>query len=137
MSADLINKLNLQALPEELLQHIVEYLDPHGLSAFSLTAGWCYELAAAVTWREVVLTDCRREHKNGIDEDGREFDGIDDHDDTPLLKKLLVLARSVCDTWEKPCLSAISLIFQQESVNCKPCSNNDTSVSSASASDIQ
>ena len=96
MCASLANQPNLQALPEELLQNIVECLDLRGLSAFSLTARWCYELAAAVTWREVVLTDCRREHKSGIDEEGREFDGIDDHDDTPLLKKLLVLARSVC-----------------------------------------
>ena len=89
-------KQSLHALPDELLEHIVEYLDPYGLCAFGLTARWCYKLAAAVTWREVVLTDCRREHMNGTDEEGREFDGIDDHDDTPLLRKLLVLARSVC-----------------------------------------
>ena len=86
---------SLQALPEELLHHIVDYLDPHGLSQFSTTARWCYELAAAVTWREVVLTDCQRKHEDGIDEEGRSFAGVDDHDDMPLLKKLLVLARSV------------------------------------------
>ena len=92
MPSNLAGLKHLEALPEELLQHIVEHLDSRGLTVFSLTAKWCYEFAASVRWREVVLTDCLRIHASEQDENGNEIERIDDHDDTPLLKKLLVLA---------------------------------------------
>lgn len=82
----------LQGLPEELLQYIVEHLDNYGLSGFSLAAKWCHELASSVRWREVVLTDCSRTHASVDDSDGRRDAQVDDHDDTPLLRKLVVLA---------------------------------------------
>jgi hypothetical protein len=92
MSATSTNAKHLEALPEELLQQIVEHLDSRGLTVFSLAAKWCYELASSVRWREVVLTDCLRVHPSEFDENGNEIERIDDHDDTPLLKKLAVLA---------------------------------------------
>jgi GTP cyclohydrolase I len=92
MSATSTYAKQLEALPEELLQHIVEHLDGRGLAVFSLAAKWCYELASSVRWREVVLTDCLRVHPSELDENGNEIERIDDHDDTPLLKKLAVLA---------------------------------------------
>ena len=92
MSTSWTGAKRLEELPEELLQHIVEHLDGRGLSAFSLAAKWCYELASSVRWREVVLTDCLRQHPTERDENGDEIERIDDHDDTPLLKKLIVLA---------------------------------------------
>lgn len=85
----------LQALPGELLQHIVEYLDGDGLSRFSLAARWCYESAASVQWREVTLTDCAREHTGLAHHEILADTRDDDHDDTPLLKKLIVLATYV------------------------------------------
>lgn len=92
MSVNPSDAKNLEALPEELLQCIVEHLDGRGLNGFSLAAKWCYELASSVRWREVVLTDCLRVHPSERDRNGNEIERIDDHDDTPLLKKLVVLA---------------------------------------------
>lgn len=82
---------SLQTLPEELLQQIVEHLDNRGLSGFSIAAKWCYHLSSTVRWREVVLTDCLRVH-SGEQYHERPEDAMDDHDDTPMLKKLIVLA---------------------------------------------
>lgn len=70
-------------LPEELLHDIVERLDRYNLFALSLASRWCWGLAAPLIWREVHLVDCRTTHT----------DTVDEHDDTPLLKKLLVLAQ--------------------------------------------
>ena len=92
MSTESPGPKHLQALPEELLQKIVEHLDGRGLTEFSLAAKWCYELASSVRWREVVLTDCLRVHPSERDESGNEIERIDDHDDRPLLEKLIVLA---------------------------------------------
>ena len=73
----------LEDLPEELLHNVVERLDKHNLFALSLASRWCWDLAAPVIWREVHLVDCRTAYS----------DNVDEHDDTPLLKKLLVLAQ--------------------------------------------
>ena len=70
-------------LPEELLTDIVERLDQPGLLSLSLVSRWCYELTPPVIWREVQLVDCST----------NTLDGVDEHDDTPLLKKLLALAK--------------------------------------------
>lgn len=40
------------------------------------------------------MTDCTRRYNNSIDEDGNVFSGVDQHDDTPMIKKLLVLAKN-------------------------------------------
>lgn len=70
-------------LPDELLQDILERLAKPDLSRLSLVSKWCYKLATPLIWRDVSLVDCRAFHE----------DGVDEHDDTPLLRKLLVLAK--------------------------------------------
>ena len=73
----------LHQLPEELLQDILEHLDHFSLTQLGLTSRWCYEVATPSTWKEVTLKDCATQHE----------DGLDQHDDTPLIKTLSVLAR--------------------------------------------
>ena len=73
----------LQQLPEELLHDILDRLEKRSLSTLNLVSRWCYEAASPLIWRDVQLVDCRTEHE----------DGFDDHDDTPLLRKLLILAK--------------------------------------------
>ena len=72
----------LHRLPEELLQDVLERLNPDSLRALNSTSRWCYEAATPLLWREVELVDCRTLHSEGVDE----------HDDIPLIKKLLILA---------------------------------------------
>lgn len=76
----------LQALPEELLQDILERVDKRNLSSLNLASRWAYAAASPLIWRDVDLIDCRRPHANGE---------VDEHDDTPLLRKLVILATSV------------------------------------------
>ena len=84
------------ALPEELRQQITDYLDRTSQKRLALThlAGW--EVATNAIWRDVKLIDTRSNHwvtleqrqewpVNGIP-------GRDEHDDTPIIRKLLILA---------------------------------------------
>ena len=75
----------LQQLPEELLHDILERIDKRWLVELNLVSRWCYKVATPLIWREVQLVDCCTQHE----------DGVDDHDDFPLLEKLVVLARWV------------------------------------------
>ncbi len=75
----------LYRLPEELVQEVLERLGQSDLRSLQLVSRWAYGIAAPVRWREVELVDCRTEYE----------DGFDDHDDTPLIKVLLTLARYV------------------------------------------
>lgn len=74
----------LHQLPEELLQDILDRIEEPHLRRFNLASQWCYEKAAPLLWREVTLVDCRAE------KDGSTLK--DEHDDTPLIRKLLLLA---------------------------------------------
>lgn len=97
----------LNVLPEELLQHILSYLTKPDLQQLSLASRWCRELATPLVWREVELVDCRTlytetgaVHSSGPGSTGGTVGRIpagavvrsDEHDDTPLIKKLWVLA---------------------------------------------
>jgi hypothetical protein len=73
----------LEQLPEELLQDVLERLDRTALSALQHVSRWGYDAATPLRWREVRLIDCRTHYE----------DGIDDHDDTPLIKVLITLIR--------------------------------------------
>lgn len=77
----------LQRLPEELLQNVVERLERPDLQSLSQTSIWCYQVATAHLWRNVELVDCKTEHDDAYGDPE-----YDDHDDTPLLKKLFLLA---------------------------------------------
>lgn len=74
----------LQQLPEELLQDILERIDHDSLGRLTLVSRWCYNKASVLKWREVELVDCRTQHEDSL--------GVDEHDDTALIKKLLILA---------------------------------------------
>lgn len=75
----------LQQLPEELLQEVLDSVGSAGLRRFQFTSRWCYEKAAEWLWREVELVDCPTErNERGVERD--------DHDDTPIVKKLVLLA---------------------------------------------
>nr|POE90158.1 hypothetical protein CFP56_20625 [Quercus suber] len=103
----------LHQLPEELLQEILCRLESPALSNLALASHWTYVKAAAWIWREVNLVDCRTSHIvwDGYDKDvpveddsifeddvhGREkhkhiASRYDEHDDTAIIRKLIVLA---------------------------------------------
>ncbi|KAK4555359.1 hypothetical protein LTR86_007656 [Recurvomyces mirabilis] len=73
----------LHQLPEELRQDVIERLQQADLLNLQVTSKWGYDVASPLLWREVLLTDCRTEHE----------DAVDDHDDTPMIKVLLTLIR--------------------------------------------
>jgi len=78
---------HLARLPEELLQEILTYLDDPSLLNLALTCQWSKRKALSLLWRHVELVDCRSEHPDmptGLIHD--------DHDDSPIIKKLIVLA---------------------------------------------
>jgi hypothetical protein len=133
MSTQPGDKPCLQALPEELLQYVVEHLDNYGLSGFSLAAKWCLELASSVRWREVALTDCSRTHASEDDSNGRRDAQIDDHDDTPLLRKLVVLATYV----QRDQTSTTLLTAEQKSFTGKSSPDGDTSLPFSTAGYLQ
>lgn len=97
----------LHALPEELLQSILDYLAKPDLLQLSLASRWCREIATSLAWRQVELVDCRTfytesgaVHSSGPGSQGGTVGRIpagavvrsDEHDDTPLIRKLWVLA---------------------------------------------
>ncbi|KAF7196810.1 hypothetical protein HII31_01728 [Pseudocercospora fuligena] len=77
--------MNLHELPEELIQGILSPLDRPDLCSLNLASQWYYKVATPLIWRELELTDCRTYHPD--------LDSTDEHDDTPMLKKLLVLVK--------------------------------------------
>ena len=82
-SAQMAKPHFLERLPEELLHDILNHLDKHTLSLLNLVSRWCYRAATPLIWRDLQLVDCSTMHG----------DGFDEHDDSPFLKKLLVLAK--------------------------------------------
>jgi len=73
----------LYLLPEELLQSVLQRLESTDLKNLSVTSRWCHEAASPLIWREITLTDCASTRESGQ---------TDEHDDTPMLRTLLVLA---------------------------------------------
>lgn len=74
----------LAQLPEELLQETLDYLDKPDLLQLSQTCHWAYEKAIPWLWKDLELVDCRTQHD--------ETQEVDEHDDTPIIKKLVTLA---------------------------------------------
>lgn len=99
----------LHQLPEELLQDVLLRLDTRALAQLAVTSHWGYAKSASGIWKEVNLVDCRSVYIDwdGYDEatfDAWDADGQrrrggrqrrDEHDDSPIIKKLVVLAKSV------------------------------------------
>lgn len=86
----------LQSLPEELLQEVIEQLDRRSLFALNLASRQCRQFATPRIWREVCLQDRHTVHEGGVN---------DHHDDTPLLRKLLIL---VNDPWIASCVTTLT-----------------------------
>lgn len=73
----------LQQLPEELLQNVLAHTNTAEQKSLSLTSRWGHHHATPLLWRNVELVDCRTHYSR------RE---LDEHDDTPIIKKLIILA---------------------------------------------
>jgi hypothetical protein len=86
----------LQELPEELLDEVLVRVDRRAQYNLSLTSRWSYTHVAPFLWRDITLTDRHSCHEF---EDGTGI--LDDHDDTPLIKILITLARYVRITLNK------------------------------------
>ncbi|CAD0109659.1 unnamed protein product [Aureobasidium uvarum] len=79
-------RLNLLArLPEEILHETLQYLDDHSLANFAQACRWSYEKATPLLWHNVDLIDCSTTNPATPDLS-------DEHDDSPIIRKLLVLA---------------------------------------------
>lgn len=78
---------HLAQLPEELLQETLNFLDGRALLNLAQSSKWAYEKAIPLLWNDVELVDCRKRH---FDEDVPY--NTDDHDDSPIIRKLIVLA---------------------------------------------
>jgi hypothetical protein len=95
--------MHLLELPEELIHSVISHLPQKDLLGVNLVNRYCYEVATPLIWREVELVDCRstrrrprRHDENGRtvedDAEGSEENTLDDeHDDTPLIAKLLII----------------------------------------------
>jgi hypothetical protein len=110
--------MHILDLPEELLHNIITSLPRGDLCNFNLVNRHCYGSATPWIWREVELIDCRstRQRPRLRTQSGQRGDGDgdevvddaaggggdvledcedrsleDEHDDTPLIAKLLVI----------------------------------------------
>jgi len=98
------------SLPLELQQQVLDYLDRNSHKDFCLVNWRAWFLAIGYIWRDVKLIDRRcqysvpeeyglwMDHPNinpALQLDPDPLEGVDEHDDTPIVKKLLVLARLV------------------------------------------
>jgi hypothetical protein len=83
----------IESLPDELLQIIFDALKTAELKSAALVSKCFYRHASDHLWHEVALVDKRRIYPAGDEEDGDAgpYD-VDDHDDTPVIEKLHILA---------------------------------------------
>ncbi|KAF2205876.1 hypothetical protein GQ43DRAFT_406491 [Delitschia confertaspora ATCC 74209] len=90
--------LQLTGLPNELLDLIYAYLPTSDLKSLSLVSRHGYTHAATFLWKTVCLIDTSRAFPNHDVLDGftrrRGERESDEHDDTPIIQKLFVLARN-------------------------------------------
>lgn len=75
----------LSALPEELLDDVLTRLTRPDLLQLNLTSRWSRAKALPLLWKEVELVDCRSRHL------GEEIEA-DEHDDSAIVRKLVLLA---------------------------------------------
>ncbi|KAB2580565.1 hypothetical protein BFW01_g3399 [Lasiodiplodia theobromae] len=86
----------LLSLPDELVLDVLHYLELGDLFELAQTCRWGYRLAIPLLWKDVELKDCWTLHPRASRPQfkaQRVIDELaDEHDDTPIIKKLLVLA---------------------------------------------
>lgn len=100
---------HLLELPGELLAAILNNLSREDLYELNLASKECHKLAAPLIWKHVDLIDCRAQTyadtgyrtvtygPGSASHSGRGIPagasvGGDEHDDTPLIRKLFILA---------------------------------------------
>ncbi|GME27528.1 vacuolar protein sorting-associated protein 62 [Neofusicoccum parvum] len=87
---------HLVSLPDELVLDILQYLELDGLFQLAQTCQWGYRLSIPLLWRDVELKDCWTLHPRASRPQFRRERAADafadEHDDTPIIKKLMVLA---------------------------------------------
>ncbi|KNG44213.1 hypothetical protein TW65_08887 [Stemphylium lycopersici] len=87
--------LTLQSLPSEILQLIVAYLDTPTLKNVALVSHTLHHHATDILWKNVCLADQWKLH---VDSQTDHISGdrgpgqSDEHDDTPIIQKLYILA---------------------------------------------
>ncbi|KAF1913938.1 hypothetical protein BDU57DRAFT_502937 [Ampelomyces quisqualis] len=88
--------LSLETLPEELLQLIVHCLPTAALKQAALASATLHRHATNVLWQHVCLVDQWTLHADAapepLIEHTRGFGRSDEHDDTPIIRKLFILA---------------------------------------------
>ncbi|KAK8176544.1 hypothetical protein BC567DRAFT_256377 [Phyllosticta citribraziliensis] len=93
MDKDLIK---FKALPDELVHGIFEYLNDRELARVALTCSWGYQRAMPLLWKDLELKDKWTLHpkhlKPQISANRCRDEACDEHDDTPVIKKLVTLA---------------------------------------------
>jgi hypothetical protein len=86
----------LESLPEELLQLIVLYLPTSALKNTALVSSTLNRHATDVLWQSVCLVDQWRLHPDEdpepLIENARGLGQSDEHDDSPIIQKLFILA---------------------------------------------
>jgi hypothetical protein len=96
--ARILTLLQLELLPDEILQLIVSGLSTHDLRNAALVSKCVYRHASDLLWQNVCLVDSWRLH---VSEDTRNTycergqGESDEHDDTPIIQKLFILASYV------------------------------------------
>ncbi|KAF2435631.1 hypothetical protein EJ08DRAFT_625056 [Tothia fuscella] len=82
-------------LPAELNLQVLEFLSPKDLKLLSFVSHDTYNIALGPLWSHVILEDCRSTRNiEQPDKDHLLLRVKDEHDDTPIVQKLLVLARN-------------------------------------------
>ncbi|KAI9715841.1 MAG: hypothetical protein M1812_005661 [Candelaria pacifica] len=81
---DPVNLSNFELLPDELLDDVLGRISRHDQCHVAATSKRCYNLAIPHLYRSIELVDCRGPG-NGPDE-------YDDHDDTPMIRMIMLLA---------------------------------------------
>jgi hypothetical protein len=91
----------LLSLPSELVQLIIAYLDTSALKDVALVSHTLHQHATDILWQNVCLADQWKLHVNEETEQlwgDRGRGEPDEHDDTPIIQKLYILATYVGDT---------------------------------------
>jgi hypothetical protein len=85
----------MESLPDELLQIIFAALSTAELKSAALVSQCFYRHASDHLWHDVALVDKRRLHSAQASDQYDSYPApcdIDDHDDTPMIEKLFILA---------------------------------------------
>ncbi|KAF2258357.1 hypothetical protein CC78DRAFT_587205 [Lojkania enalia] len=87
----------LELLPDELVQLIASFLPTSDLKSLALVSRSTYTHSVTLLWRDICLVDTFKLHakNSGCRMFGDRGEGEpDDHDDTPIIQKLYILAKN-------------------------------------------